>query len=169
MGKLLGSKSRVACRRGGHAVSCGFGFAGEYDIERKWRGTCCPFTTHRSPPISSSPENAEHVLWMPRSWGRVAVGPHPMTYHDMITIEFGKRAGRPILRGMRITVADVLGWLAVGMTHAKMIADYPELHPKLIYALASPMRLIENGELSRPRMNEASPWIRTSASNFVVH
>jgi len=50
-----------------------------------------------------------------------------MGYQDIITIEPGKRAGRPTLRGMRIAVADVLGWLASGMTHAQIIADYPEL------------------------------------------
>lgn len=45
-----------------------------------------------------------------------------MDYHDLTTIEPGKRGGR-----MRIGVADVLGWLAAGMTHAQIIADYPEL------------------------------------------
>lgn len=39
-----------------------------------------------------------------------------MNYQDVITIEPGKRGGRPCVRGMRITVADVLGWLAAGMT-----------------------------------------------------
>ena len=50
-----------------------------------------------------------------------------MSYRDIITIEPGKRGGRPCIRGMRITVADVLGWLAAGMSHADIIADYPEL------------------------------------------
>jgi uncharacterized protein (DUF433 family) len=50
-----------------------------------------------------------------------------MTYQDLITIEPGKRSGRPTIRGMRIAVADVLGWLAAGMTHEQIIADYPEL------------------------------------------
>jgi uncharacterized protein (DUF433 family) len=45
----------------------------------------------------------------------------------MITIEPGKRGGRPVIRGTRIAVADVLGWLAAGMTHEQIIADYPEL------------------------------------------
>jgi uncharacterized protein (DUF433 family) len=51
-----------------------------------------------------------------------------MKYQDIITIEPGKRGGRPCVRGMRITVADVLGWLAAGMSHAEIIADYPELN-----------------------------------------
>ena len=50
-----------------------------------------------------------------------------MTYQDIITIESGKRGGRPCIRGMRIAVADVLGWLATGMSHAEIRADYPEL------------------------------------------
>jgi uncharacterized protein (DUF433 family) len=50
-----------------------------------------------------------------------------MNYHSFITIEPGKRGGRPCVRKMRITVADVLGWLATGMTHQQIIADFPEL------------------------------------------
>jgi uncharacterized protein (DUF433 family) len=50
-----------------------------------------------------------------------------MTYHDLITIEPGKRGGRPCVRGSRIAVADVLGWLAAGMSHDDIRADYPEL------------------------------------------
>jgi uncharacterized protein (DUF433 family) len=50
-----------------------------------------------------------------------------MSYQDIITIDPGKRGGRPTVRGMRIAVADVLGWLAAGMTHAQILADYPEL------------------------------------------
>ena len=50
-----------------------------------------------------------------------------MDYQNIITQEAGKRGGRPCIRGMRIAVADVLGWLAAGMTHAEILADYPEL------------------------------------------
>jgi len=50
-----------------------------------------------------------------------------MSYQDIITIEPGKRGGRPTVRGMRIAVADVLGWLAAGMSHQQILADYPEL------------------------------------------
>ena len=50
-----------------------------------------------------------------------------MDYHDIITIEPGKRGGRPCVRGSRIAVADVLGWLAAGMSHDEIRADYPEL------------------------------------------
>lgn len=50
-----------------------------------------------------------------------------MNYQNIITIEPGKRGGRPCIRGMRIAVADVLGWLAAGMSHAEIIDDFPEL------------------------------------------
>lgn len=48
-------------------------------------------------------------------------------YRKRITIEPGKRGGKPCLRSMRITVYDVLGWLASGMSTAEIIADFPEL------------------------------------------
>ena len=50
-----------------------------------------------------------------------------MDYQKIITLEAGKRGGRPCIRRMRIAVADVLGWLAAGMTHAEIMDDFPEL------------------------------------------
>ena len=50
-----------------------------------------------------------------------------MNYQSLITIEPGKRGGRPCIRNMRIAVSDVLGWLAAGMTHEQVVAEYPEL------------------------------------------
>jgi uncharacterized protein (DUF433 family) len=50
-----------------------------------------------------------------------------MNYQQIITIEPGKRGGRPCVRNMRIAVADVLGWLAAGMSHQEILSDYPEL------------------------------------------
>jgi uncharacterized protein (DUF433 family) len=44
-----------------------------------------------------------------------------------ITIESGKRSGQPCIRGLRITVWDVLSWLAAGMTEDEILDDYPEL------------------------------------------
>jgi len=48
-------------------------------------------------------------------------------YRQRITIEPGKRGGKPCIRGMRITVYDILGYLAAGMTVAEIIGDFPEL------------------------------------------
>jgi len=53
---------------------------------------------------------------------------------DRITIQSGKRSGRPCVRGTRITVGDVLGWLASGMTEAEILDDYRELKPDDIRA-----------------------------------
>ncbi|MGH8228016.1 MAG: DUF433 domain-containing protein [Steroidobacteraceae bacterium] len=50
-----------------------------------------------------------------------------MSWRNFITLEAGKRGGRPCVRGMRISAGDVLGWLAAGMTHESILADYPEL------------------------------------------
>jgi uncharacterized protein (DUF433 family) len=50
-----------------------------------------------------------------------------MDYRTIITMDPGKRGGRPTIRHMRITIADVLGWLAAGMTHDDIRANYPEL------------------------------------------
>lgn len=47
--------------------------------------------------------------------------------HPRITIEPGKRGGRPCVRGLRITVDDILGWLAAGMTEEEILADHPDL------------------------------------------
>lgn len=58
-------------------------------------------------------------------------------YKNIITIEPGKRSGKPCIRGMRITVYDILGWLASGMTISEIIEDYPELSVDDIYAALS--------------------------------
>jgi len=54
-----------------------------------------------------------------------------------ITIEKDKRSGRPCIRGMRIAVHDILGWLASGMTEAQILADYEELEPDDLRAALS--------------------------------
>jgi len=58
-------------------------------------------------------------------------------YKNIITIEPGKRSGKPCIRGMRITVYDILGWLATGMTNKEIIEDYPELKEEDILAALS--------------------------------
>ena len=55
-------------------------------------------------------------------------GEKPMTdYKQIITIEAGKRGGRPCIRNMRITVYDILSWLASGMNFEEILEDFPEL------------------------------------------
>jgi uncharacterized protein (DUF433 family) len=55
-------------------------------------------------------------------------------YQNIITIEAGKRGGKPCIMGLRITVYDVLSWLADGMTPAEIIDDFPELTTEDIQA-----------------------------------
>ena len=50
-----------------------------------------------------------------------------MNYRDIITIESGKRSGKPCIRGTRMTVTDVLEYLAGGMTEEEILADFPDL------------------------------------------
>ena len=57
-----------------------------------------------------------------------------MSYKEIITIEPGKRGGQPCIRGMRITVYDILNWLGSGMTMDEIISDYAELTREDIYA-----------------------------------
>jgi uncharacterized protein (DUF433 family) len=50
-----------------------------------------------------------------------------MNYEQVITIEPGKRNGKPCIRGLRITVYDVLEYLASGMSENEILGDFPEL------------------------------------------
>lgn len=50
-----------------------------------------------------------------------------MDYHDIVTINPGVRSGKPCIRGMRITVQDILEYLAGGMTESEILADFSEL------------------------------------------
>lgn len=57
-----------------------------------------------------------------------------MEYAQIITMQPGKRGGKPCVRGLRITVADVLGSLASGMTHEQVLSDFPYLTKQDILA-----------------------------------
>ncbi|MBD2610878.1 hypothetical protein VF14_06995 [Nostoc linckia z18] len=60
-----------------------------------------------------------------------------MQYQNIITIEPGKRGGKPCIRGMRITVYDVLSYLASGMTYEEVLEDFPYLTREDILACLS--------------------------------
>lgn len=51
----------------------------------------------------------------------------PVDYRQLITIEPGKRSGKPCIRGLRITVSDVLDYLASGMSEDDVLQDFPDL------------------------------------------
>ena len=55
-------------------------------------------------------------------------------YRKIITLEPGKRSGKPCIRGLRITVYDVLEYLAGGMTVDEVLADFPDLTLEDIHA-----------------------------------
>lgn len=60
-----------------------------------------------------------------------------MSYKDIITIESGKRSGKPCIRGMRITVYEVLELLASGMSYREILEDFPYLTQEDILACLS--------------------------------
>src|SRR5262245_5879600 len=73
---------------------------------------------------------------------------------DKITIGAGKRAGKPCVRGLRITVWDVLGWLGAGMTEAQILDEHPDLERRLSreYRFAAEAgRRIKTGEAAARR------------------
>ena len=57
-----------------------------------------------------------------------------MDYKEIITLEPGKRGGKPTIRGMRMTVYDVLEYLGAGMTEQEILADFPYLTKEDILA-----------------------------------
>ena len=57
-----------------------------------------------------------------------------MNYRDIITIEPGKRGGKPCVRGLRMTVYDVLEYLASGMSTEQILLDFPDLTAEDIQA-----------------------------------
>ena len=74
-------------------------------------------------------------------------------YQDRITLEAGKRGGKPCVRGLRITVQDVLDWLAAGMSQEQILLEYPELAVEDIRAVLA---------YAANRERHAA-WIRTAA------
>lgn len=58
-------------------------------------------------------------------------------YKEIITIEPGKRGGKATIRGMRISVTDILNWLASGMSISEILLDFDELTKEDIYAALS--------------------------------
>ena len=74
-----------------------------------------------------------------------------MIYQERITIEPGKRSGKPCVRGLRITVTDVLEYLASGMSENEVLRDFPDLTREdiracLAFAADREQRLIAVGK-----------------------
>ncbi len=73
-----------------------------------------------------------------------------MDYAKYITIEPGKRGGKPCIRGLRITVSDVLDYLAGGMTEEQILHDFPDLTREDIKACLAFAADRERKLISRP-------------------
>src|SRR6266576_1818487 len=87
-----------------------------------------------------------------------------MNYQDVITVEPGKRAGQPCLRGLRITVYDVLSYLASGMTKEEILSDFPSpmktsSHLSATRLIASTKRRCLTGEAA-PRSQHLAQALR---------
>lgn len=70
-----------------------------------------------------------------------------MDYRDRITIEPDKRGGKPCIRGMRMTVYDILGYLAAGMSEDEILSDFPylereDIRASLAFAADIPRKLM---------------------------
>lgn len=77
-----------------------------------------------------------------------------MNYRNTITVEPGKRGGKACIRGMRITVYDVLGYLAAGMTHREVLDEF-RICAKRTSLPAWPMWRTENGRRWPSERSEA--------------
>lgn len=73
-----------------------------------------------------------------------------MDYQQIITIEPGKRGGKPCIRGLRITVYDILEYMASGMTVEQILNDFPELTSDDIRACLAFAADSERRLMSRP-------------------
>lgn len=72
-----------------------------------------------------------------------------MKYEDIITIQSDRRFGKPCVRNTRITVYDVLSWLASGMSMEEILDDYPELTQEDIFACLAFAADREHREITR--------------------
>lgn len=73
-----------------------------------------------------------------------------MDYRERITIDPDMRGGKPCIRGMRITVYDVLGYLASGMSHEEILGDFPDLEEEDIRASLAFAAGIERRFMAEP-------------------
>lgn len=78
-----------------------------------------------------------------------------MDYQHIITIEPGKRSGKPCIRGTRMTVTDVLEYLASGMSGEEILADFPDLTSEDIRACLAFAAARERGLATLPQYEAA--------------
>jgi uncharacterized protein (DUF433 family) len=91
-------------------------------------------------PASATRDQVVAAVCNPQIFDVCAIIETMMSVHPRITIESDKRDGKPCIRGMRITVNDVLGWLAHGMTEEEILEEHPGLEKEdfaAVYAFAA--------------------------------
>ena len=87
-----------------------------------------------------------------------------VNYKDIITIEPGKRSGKPCIRNMRITVYDVLGCLASGMSEEEILKDFPDLTLEDIRACLA--FAADGGDNAKEITQYKDEWSKFSAENL---
>jgi uncharacterized protein (DUF433 family) len=88
-------------------------------------------------PPHEGQRSASFVRLSPFKGGRYDESVSATPYQSIITLEPGKRGGKPTIRGLRITVYDVLSYLAAGMTPQEILVDFPSLTEEDIQACLS--------------------------------
>ena len=106
-----------------------FTLAGRSRVTRVIRKLSVAKPTYRAN-LTRKPLDAVSFLPTRSSTNTYQRGPSPFSVHDRSNhSQLEKRSGQPCVRGLRITVWDVLSWLAAGMTQQEILDDYPELEP----------------------------------------
>jgi uncharacterized protein (DUF433 family) len=76
-----------------------------------------------APTVNAEAEGLAQLHAQGRQWQNESI----QSTHPLISVDPQRRGGRPCIRDLRISVGDVLGWLAQGMTVGAILAEYPEL------------------------------------------
>jgi uncharacterized protein (DUF433 family) len=96
-------------------------------VRRIASDTLNKFNKLRASIAASNPPEFAGRIAVKIDWGTTAVYGGIMDYRHLITIEPDKRSGQPCIRGLRMTVQDVLEYLASGMSAEEVLADFPDL------------------------------------------
>jgi uncharacterized protein (DUF433 family) len=93
-----------------------------------------PFVANKVPEVQNCAASGDTLSVANDTAGRYTQDIMNVDYRNILTLESGKRGGKPCIRGMRITVYDVLSYLAAGMTREEILADFPYLTDEDILA-----------------------------------
>ena len=91
-----------------------------------------------------------------------------MDYRKFITYESGKRGGKPCIRGLRMTVYDVLDYLASGMTPEQIVADFDYLTPKVVWLRRGNCSVDETAAMLRDHVDGIRAFLDDARSAVLV-